>query len=69
MYVCICKGITDHQIKDAVYQGARSIGHLRKALGVASQCGKCRCFAEEIISETQHEPGDSLPSPQFYEVA
>lgn len=69
MYVCICKGVTDHQIKDAVYHGARSVGHLRKALGVASQCGKCRCLAQEIISETQCEPKEAFPSPQFYKVA
>ena len=50
MYVCICKGITDSQITDAV--AATNLRKVRKALGVASQCGKCSMLAQEIIDET-----------------
>lgn len=69
MYVCVCKGITDHQIKDAVYEGATSVGRLRKALGVATQCGKCTCLTREIIDETlqQREPVEAMPL--YYAVA
>ncbi|BFM12319.1 hypothetical protein R50072_24720 [Simiduia litorea] len=52
MYVCICKGITDSQITDAVAGGATNLRKVRKALGVASQCGKCSMLAQEIIDET-----------------
>lgn len=52
MYVCICKGITDSQITDAVSGGATNLRKVRKALGVASQCGKCSSLAQEIIDET-----------------
>ena len=52
MYVCLCKGITDSQIRDAVDNGAESLRAVRKQLGVASQCGKCACLAREVISET-----------------
>lgn len=69
MYVCVCKGITDHQIKDAVYQGATSVGRLRKALGVASQCGKCTCLTREIIDETLKQPELTETNPQYYAVA
>ncbi|MFT6276087.1 MAG: bacterioferritin-associated ferredoxin, partial [Halioglobus sp.] len=41
MYVCICKGITDTQIRAAVEDGASSLREVRNTLGVASQCGKC----------------------------
>lgn len=66
MYVCVCKGITDHQIKDAVYAGATSVGQLRKALGVASQCGKCLCTARELINETRPSPELAIAQPQYY---
>jgi len=69
MYVCVCKGITDHQIKDAVYAGATSVGQLRKALGVASQCGKCLCSARELINETRPAPLLTDAQPQYYAVA
>lgn len=52
MYVCICKGITDRQIKEAVYDGSTSVKALRRHLGVSSQCGRCAELAQEIIDET-----------------
>jgi bacterioferritin-associated ferredoxin len=69
MYVCLCKGVTDSQIKEAVYEGATSVGHLRKCLGVASQCGKCGITAREIIQETLAEAPASQAELQYYAVA
>ncbi len=42
MYVCICKGITEKQIQEAV--GSRRTNNPKevlKALGVGSDCGTC----------------------------
>jgi len=66
MYVCVCKGITDRQIENAVLEGANNLGKLRKSLGVASQCGKCSCQAREIISETL---ASETANGNFYAVA
>jgi bacterioferritin-associated ferredoxin len=66
MYVCICKGITDHQIKSAVNSGASSFRQVRNALGVASQCGKCACLAKNIIEETVAENKQSFTDDIFY---
>ena len=52
MYVCVCNGVTDHQIRDAVSEGAGSLHELRTALGVASCCGRCADCAQEIIEES-----------------
>ena len=44
MYVCLCRAVTDKQIRQAVADGASNLRDLRTRLGVASQCGKCaRC--------------------------
>lgn len=51
MYVCLCKAITDKQIKDAAYNGATSMRCLNKDLGVATQCGKCAVTAKQILRE------------------
>ncbi|SDS50977.1 bacterioferritin-associated ferredoxin [Halopseudomonas litoralis] len=51
MYVCLCKGITDTQIRDAVTDGACSMRDLRERLDVANQCGKCGRDCKSIISE------------------
>jgi bacterioferritin-associated ferredoxin len=55
MYVCLCKGITDSQIRDAVYDGAGSFRDVRQSLGIATQCGKCACWAKDLVNETVAE--------------
>jgi len=69
MYVCLCKGITDREIRSAINDGACSIGQLRKTLGVASQCGKCSTSAREILQEAQTETPMVNGLPQFYALA
>lgn len=72
MYVCLCRGITDRQIKAAIDDGAKHLGHLRKQLGVATQCGKCACTAKELLEASSNSPsGDTQQGllntlPLFY---
>ncbi len=49
MYVCLCKAVTDSQIREAVESGASSMRDLARELGVATQCGKCGCDARELL--------------------
>lgn len=49
MYVCICKGVTDSAIREAVCQGACRMRDLKACLGVSSQCGKCAYHAKEVL--------------------
>lgn len=67
MYVCVCKGITDSQIRAAVYEGAESLRAVRNSLGVATQCGKCSCLAREIVKEALEN--QTMNEQQFYAVA
>lgn len=53
MYVCLCKAVTDRQIREAVAQGATRMRDLRVALGVASCCGRCAGCAREILREAR----------------
>lgn len=55
MYVCLCQGVTDGQIKDAIYEGCCSYREVRETLGVGTQCGKCACFAKQVVRETLGE--------------
>jgi len=66
MYICVCKGITDNDIREAVNGGAESMREVRNQLGVSSQCGKCACEVRDIVKNTL----ESTPSPSlFYHVA
>jgi bacterioferritin-associated ferredoxin len=55
MYVCLCQGVTDGQIRDAIYEGCCSYKDVRETLKVASQCGKCACLAKQVVRETLTE--------------
>jgi bacterioferritin-associated ferredoxin len=52
MYVCICHAITDKQIRNEVYQGAKCLKSLQKNLPVGTGCGTCVCTAQDVIDET-----------------
>ena len=52
MYICLCNGITESQIRDAVGGGARSLSELHLCLGVASCCGRCADCAQQVLHET-----------------
>jgi bacterioferritin-associated ferredoxin len=42
MYVCICNGITDKQIQEAVTsRTSNNLKDILKALGIGSDCGTC----------------------------
>ena len=65
MYVCLCKGITDTQIRAAVEEGASSLRELRNTLGVASKCGKCGILARDIVRDSQSGATEQN-DPMFY---
>ena len=53
MYICLCHGITDEQIRACVIEtGARTLYDLSGRLGVATQCGGCADSACEVLIET-----------------
>lgn len=38
MYICLCKGVTDHKIRQVVEDGARSWRDVREVTGCGTQC-------------------------------
>lgn len=50
MIVCVCNNISDREIRQAVDLGLSSMAELRETLGVATCCGKCDSYAEQILS-------------------
>jgi len=52
MYVCVCKGVTDGQIREAVREGACTLRALGARLGVATCCGRCAPYTRFVLNET-----------------
>lgn len=53
MYICICNGITDREIRQCAASGVCSMRDLECTLGVGVSCGRCRDAAVEILEETR----------------
>lgn len=51
MYVCICKQVTDTQIKQAIAAGATTLQQLCNLLPIGTQCGRCCDTAVEMLEE------------------
>ena len=52
MYVCLCNGVSDKKIRQAVRQfQPQSFQQLRKFVPVGNQCGKCVRAAREIMQD------------------
>ena len=71
MIVCVCKAVSDRQIKAAVKEGATCVRDLSRDLGVGSCCGKCVPEARSVLSASLascefSSPGLFAPaSPEF----
>jgi bacterioferritin-associated ferredoxin len=55
MIVCVCKAVSDRQIRSAVKDGASCMRDLNRELGVGACCGKCVPEARKVLA-------NSLPS-------
>ena len=51
MYVCICTGVTERQIREAAQRGVSDLTSLRMATGCSTQCGSCADQAQAILDE------------------
>ena len=51
MYVCICQGISEKRLQQAIHEGARSFEQLQSCTGVATCCGACEPCAREMLGE------------------
>jgi len=41
VYVCVCNGVTDHQIREAAAAGCGSMAELTMRTGCGASCGSC----------------------------
>ncbi|WP_045726685.1 (2Fe-2S)-binding protein [Xanthomonas sp. GPE 39] len=49
MYVCICNGVTDRQIREAAEAGCRSVSELTMRTGCGATCGSCLDMAADLL--------------------
>jgi len=56
MYICVCKAVTDKQIKQAINNGACSRREIYHCTGAGDVCGKCTRHIRQILEENPMQP-------------
>ncbi|MFB9885293.1 (2Fe-2S)-binding protein [Balneatrix alpica] len=51
MLVCVCKRVSDRDVKSLHEQGVTSIEALSTHTGLGSCCGRCKPCAEDLLNE------------------
>jgi len=49
MFVCLCNGFTERQVRECLDNGARSVAGVYRCLG-KPQCGKCIGQVREMVA-------------------
>jgi bacterioferritin-associated ferredoxin len=57
MYVCLCVGVTNQAVADAVAAGASTSKQVAAACGAGSECGRCRRTVRAIIEAKRAAAG------------
>lgn len=52
MYVCVCKAVTDGQIRAAINNGLCTRRQLLQCFGVGRDCGRCNRQLRELLKDT-----------------
>jgi bacterioferritin-associated ferredoxin len=63
MYVCICYGVTEKDIKKAAKAGAQSLQDIKQSTGCATGCGTCADVALEVLQDAH-----SSRTPDFLKI-
>jgi len=57
VYVCICNGVTESQIREAAANGVRNVAELTMRTGCGASCGSCLDTAVEVL-QSVHGDGE-----------
>lgn len=55
MYICLCRGVTDGHIREAVERGVDTMARVRQETGLCNQCGRCGEAARQVFEEACSE--------------
>ena len=63
VYVCLCHGVTERQIREVAEAGCHSVSELTMRTGVGANCGSCLDTASEVLAQVHGARTVDLPLP------
>jgi len=67
--ICLCEGLSESDLREAVRDGAASRYELSMRTGAGRCCGSCRCDLKSIVAEERVEPDTAMAQPPVVQVA
>ncbi len=58
MYVCLCNGVTERDIRQTAAAGCRTMAELTMRTGCGAGCGSCAGMATQILEDAHAETAD-----------
>ena len=55
MIVCVCRAVSDRQVRSAVSAGARTLTEVGRRCGAGTGCGACRHQLARLIEQARTE--------------
>lgn len=59
MYVCLCNGVTEREIRHTAAAGCKSVAELTMRTGCGAGCGSCLSTAADIIDDVHAAVADT----------
>ena len=51
MYVCLCNGVTEREIREVAQAGCRTVSELTMRTGCGASCGSCLDLAAKLLDQ------------------
>jgi len=70
VYVCLCNGVTEREIRQVAEAGCHTISELTMRTGCGASCGSCVEMATQLLDEVHAKrPLPTLSLPVFSRAA
>jgi bacterioferritin-associated ferredoxin len=49
MLVCVCRGVSDREVREVLARGASTLRDVGRACGAGTDCGSCRDLLRQML--------------------
>ena len=59
MIVCVCEGVSDREVREAITEGSRTLQDIGRRCGAGTDCASCCMTLRQMIDENRPRPNES----------
>jgi len=69
MLVCVCRGVSDREVREVLARGASTLRDVGRACGAGTDCGSCRDLLRKMLgtcaAQGEAPPGAARPEEKL----